>query len=309
MVTPATNQTGSTVISVTATDPCGLNAISSFTLTVNPTNTPPTISPIADVAIEENTSTRPLNFTANDAETDASRLTLSAMYISSPSNLLQSVVLGGTDTNRTITLTPTTNFIGTAVVTVVVADEEGGQASASFTVNVTFCDSCQPRVGRIPDQTVLLNSIVGLIPFSVDNIPGLVLAANSSNTALVPNENIAFVGTGVNLALLITPATNMTGIATISITASDGVRRAATTSFKLTVLSEIRLNAQRISVSGALQLRLAGFTGQGGLIQSSTDLKSWQPIYTNTAPDGQLPPLDFDTTAQPWQFFRALLSK
>ena len=96
--------------------------------------------------------------------------------------------------------------------------------------------------------------------------------------------------------------------ATISITVGDG-EFAATTSFKLTVFPEIRLNAQSILVGGALQLRLTGFTGQGGLIQSSTDLKSWQPTYTNTAPDGQLSPLDFKTTAQPRQFFRALYSK
>src|SRR6185436_19671055 len=161
-------------------------------------------------------------------------------------------------------------------------------------------------------QTALMNSIAGPIPFIVDHgggpLDSLVLTANSSNTALVRNENVAFVGTGAHRSLLITPATNRTGAATISDTVSDG-ETLSTTSFTLTVLSEIRLNAQSILLGGALQLRLTGFTGQGGVIQSSTDLKSWQPIYTNTAPDGQLPPLDFKTSAQPRQFFRALFSR
>jgi len=159
---------------------------------------------------------------------------------------------------------------------------------------------------------VLLNSIAGPIPVNLDNgsapLDSLVVTAKSSNTALVPTANIAIVGNGTLRSLLITPATNITGTATISLTLSDGVQ-AATTSFKLTVVPEVRLNAQSILVGGALQLRLTGFTGQGGLIQSSTDLKSWQPIYTNTAPDGQLPPLDFKTASQPRQFFRALYSK
>jgi hypothetical protein len=93
------------------------------------------------------------------------------------------------------------------------------------------------------------------------------------------------------------------------VTVGDTDGNTTSTSFVLIVLSEIRLNAQSILVGGALQLRLTGFTGQGALIQSSTDLKSWEPIYTNTAPDGQLSLLDFKTSAQPRQFFRALFSR
>jgi hypothetical protein len=135
------------------------------------------------------------------------------------------------------------------------------------------------------------------------------VSGNSSNTALVPDANIVISGSGTNRMMTITPATNQTGTTTITVTVRDTDGNTTSTSFVLTVLPEIRLHAKGILVGGALQLRLTGFTGQGALIQSSTDLKSWQSIYTNTAPDGQLPPLDFKTAGQPRQFFRALFSR
>src|SRR6185369_12935274 len=69
---PATNQTGSSVITITvvARPPCTATLSTTFTLTVNPANTPPAISPVPDITISENTSSSPLNFTVNDAETD-----------------------------------------------------------------------------------------------------------------------------------------------------------------------------------------------------------------------------------------------
>src|SRR4029077_9110125 len=75
-VTPAANQTGSAIITVTVSD--GTNSASdTFVLTVNAVNTPPTISDISDLGIIQNTSTGAIPFTVGDAETAPGSLTLS----------------------------------------------------------------------------------------------------------------------------------------------------------------------------------------------------------------------------------------
>src|SRR6266498_2100239 len=76
-VTPAAGQTGTATLTVTVSDGA-LTASDTFVLMVNPSgNTPPTISGISDVAINEDSSTGAIAFTVGDAETAAGRLTAS----------------------------------------------------------------------------------------------------------------------------------------------------------------------------------------------------------------------------------------
>ena len=77
------------------------------------------------------------------------------------------------------------------------------------------------------------------MPFTVgdaqSNANSLVVTATSSNTTLVPNANITFPDTsGTNRSLLVTPAANQNGSATITVTVSDGSLTASDT-FVLTV--------------------------------------------------------------------------
>ncbi|MEO8426833.1 MAG: hypothetical protein ABI651_06950, partial [Verrucomicrobiota bacterium] len=312
-ITPATNQTGSTVVLVTAVDECGQSAGSSFMLTVNPTNTPPTISLLSTfLAFPLNSATGASTpFTVFDLETPADALIITAN--SSNTNLVPNtaIVFGGSGTNRTVTVTAATNNVGCSKITIIVTDTDGATASALVRVLVGL-GSYGPYISPIGDRGMIMNTTPLTISLAVDDCDTppdlLMVSGTSSNTALVPDASIVISG-GTNRLMTITPATNQTGTTTITVTVRDTDGNITPTSFGLTVLSEIRLNAQSILAGGALQLRLTGFTGQGALIQSSTDLKSWQSIYTNTAPDGQLPPLDFKATVQPRQFFRALLSR
>ena len=75
-VTPAPSLTGQASITVTVSDgtaPIG----TTFVLTVQPVNTAPTISAIADQGTNEDTATGAIAFTVGDAETAAGSLTLS----------------------------------------------------------------------------------------------------------------------------------------------------------------------------------------------------------------------------------------
>ena len=48
------------------------------------------------------------------------------------------------------------------------------------------------------------------------------MTATSSNVALVPDANLVLSGTGADRTLVITPAANQAGTATITVTVSDG---------------------------------------------------------------------------------------
>jgi len=70
--------------------------------------------------------------------------------------------------------------------------------------------------------------------FAVPALELLTVTASSGNPTLVPNANIVVSGSGVSRTLTVTPVTNQTGTATITVTGRDGVSTASDT-FVVTV--------------------------------------------------------------------------
>ena len=104
-------------------------------------NTAPGISSFSARAIAEDTSTGPIAFTVSDAETPGSLVINTA---SSNPSLVPSanMTIGGTGTNRTLTVTPALNQSGTATITVSVSD---GSLSATRTFMLTVQAATIPR--------------------------------------------------------------------------------------------------------------------------------------------------------------------
>jgi hypothetical protein len=100
-----------------------------------PQYTPPIISSVADQSLVASNPTSALSFTVSDAQAAASNLTVTAS--SSDQTLVPdtNIVLGGSDSNRTVTVTPASDQLGTATVTLTVSDGTLN-SSASFTVTV-----------------------------------------------------------------------------------------------------------------------------------------------------------------------------
>src|SRR5256714_13578849 len=90
--------------------------------TVNPANTPPTISDIVDQTVNEDTPTAALAFTVNDAQTAPGSLTVSGSSGNTTLVPNANIVFGGSGANRTVTVTPATDQTGTAAITVTVSD-------------------------------------------------------------------------------------------------------------------------------------------------------------------------------------------
>lgn len=233
-VTPAAGQSGSATITVTVSDGT-LTATDTFVLTVNSTlNTAPTISNIADTATNEDTATPAISFTVGDAETAASSLTVTRTSSNTTLVPIANIIMGGSGASRTVTITPAANQNGTATITVTVSDG-ALTASDSFVLTVNVVNDA-PTISNIANAATNEDTPTSAIAFTVGDIDTttLTVSGSSSNTALIPNANIVFGGSGTNRTVTITPAANQSGTSTISVTVSDGALT-ATDTFVLTV--------------------------------------------------------------------------
>ena len=168
----------------------------SVTTTVTVQNSAPTISDIADQATDEDVTVGPLSFTVSDAETSAGDLTVTATSDDQALIPDANVVSGGSDSNRTITLTPAENQGGTATITVTVSD---GELTASDTFQVTVTPANDPpTLDPISDaaaidenageQTVDLTGISA----GVGEWQDLLVTSTSSNPGLIPDPTVTY---------------------------------------------------------------------------------------------------------------------
>ena len=125
----------------------------------------------------------------------------------------------------------------------------------------------------------------------------LEVSADSSNPALVPVDGIDISSSGPKRTLTITPSANAHGEAVITITVSDGVDQASA-AFTLTVneMNDPPILSVARGGDGGLTVEWAG----GGVLQSSTDLKSWQAVEDAASPFPADP-------ADAWKYFRVIL--
>jgi glucose/arabinose dehydrogenase len=234
-VTPAANQSGTAIITVTVSDG-SLVTNDTFLITVNAVNDPPTISDIANQVINEDAPTGAIGFTVGDIETAPASLTVSGSSSNPALVPNANITFGGSGANRTVTITPAANQFGTATITVSVGD-------GSVTTNDTFLITVNavndpPTISDIGNQAINQDTAAGPLNFTIGDVESaaasLTVSGSSANQTLVPNANIVFAGTGASRTVTVTPLAGLTGTAAITVTVSDGAL-AATDSFTLTV--------------------------------------------------------------------------
>ncbi len=99
-------------------------------------NTAPTISALGGRSVLEDGSTGPVAFTVSDGQSAAAALTLRATSSNAALVAPSGIVFGGSDSNRTVTVTPLPNAAGSATITVYVSDGSLETASG-FLLTVT----------------------------------------------------------------------------------------------------------------------------------------------------------------------------
>jgi hypothetical protein len=99
-------------------------------------NQAPVISAITSKSADQDTTVGPIEFGVADSQTDAAQLTLTAVADGTSLFPADGVVLGGTGTARTLTLTPLEATTGMATITLTASDPQGAASTRSFTVTV-----------------------------------------------------------------------------------------------------------------------------------------------------------------------------
>jgi hypothetical protein len=210
---------GSYTFAVIVTDANGFTA--SGTVTATASNGPATLvlSPY-EVVVNAGAS---LTFRADAFDASGALVAVSPAFSTSgggaidPSSGLFHATTGGTHT--------------------ITATAAGLTAHATLTVVGNVANTA-PNIGAIPPQTIPANGTTGALPFTIGDAEtppaSLTLARASSHPALIPPEGIVLGGAGADRTVTITPATNQSGVATITLTVSDGAL-ATQTDFTVTV--------------------------------------------------------------------------
>ncbi|HVU08627.1 MAG TPA: hypothetical protein VHG89_08815 [Verrucomicrobiae bacterium] len=233
-------------------------------------NTAPTISPIADQNTPANTTTTPIAFTINDAETAAGDLILSNASSNPVLVPTSGISFGGSDENRTVTITPAAGQQGSSVITIFVSDGVN-VSSTSFTLTVGA-----PSISTIPNQITYANQSVGPISFTVsdaENDP-LTVTETSSNPSLIPS-GAGLGGSGASRTITLTPVTDQTGVSTITLSVSDGFSTNST-SFVVSV-------SPKYGVIFADNFNYVDFTVPNALVGAFYDAGETQPSLWETA--------------------------
>ena len=234
-ITPLTNQSGTATITVNVFDGAA-TAVRTFVVTVNPVNDVPTLTAIPAVTINQGTNTGAIAFTVGDVETPAGNLTVTGTSSNTTLVPNANIVFSGTGTNRTMTITPA-NQSGTATITVNVFDG-AATTTRTFVLTVNPVLNSAPTMTVLPNLTINQGTNTGVIAFTIGDAEtpagNLTLSGLSSNSNLVLNANIVFGGTLSSRTVTITPLTNQSGTATITVNVFDGTVT-TTRSFVLTV--------------------------------------------------------------------------
>ncbi|MDK2123072.1 collagenase [Chitinimonas sp. DQS-5] len=204
----------------------------------NNTNTAPLVTGLSDVKVNVGQTIPVLNFTVSDKETAADQLKVNVQINNTNLIPASGMVLGGTGSQRTLTLLPNAKATGEAVVTVVVSDGKlTSQQSIKVTIGSGTSSNTAPKIAGLRDinasagQAASLNFTVS----DAETAAGqLKVSVASSNTGLIPTDALILGGSNEQRTLTIKPAAGKTGEGMVTVSVSDG-SLTSQSSFKVTV--------------------------------------------------------------------------
>jgi hypothetical protein len=319
--------TGTANIRVTVNDGAESNNLVSqvFSVTVlPPTNLPPTLDPIANVALLQGTSSRTITLTGIGAGSVTNvqwpRLTVS----SSNTRLIPTPAVHYTSQASTATLTLRSggSGIGTATITVTVNNGARSNNSIRRTFQVTVVPNRAPTLDFIPNLTVSAGSgpqtitLTGITSGSPTEMQTLRVSAASSNPQLMPIPGVQYASPGTTAQLTLRPGTRL-GSATITVTVNDGGMNNSTVRQRFTVTvvppntnspsntavaNAMAGTVTQIAQSGTLttnqpavlgaasvnngkfSFQVSGTSGARCIVEVSSDFSHWSPVETNAVP-------------------------
>jgi len=194
---PAANFNGSVTFTYRASDGVQIGNTQTVTLNIAAVNDPPTISPIANVSIAQGTATSALTFTIGDLDTAVGGLVVSRTSSNNTLVPLTGIVFGGSEANRTVTVTPNPVQSGTSTISITVSDGAGGTTTSSFVLTVI----AKPNILNVNPYSAGVGTTVGVsganytVPGGVTSVTFNGIAASFTQNgslinAIVPVGNV-----------------------------------------------------------------------------------------------------------------------
>lgn len=287
---PVADRSGTATVTVTASDGTA-TVVRSFTVTVDEVNDLPTINPIGDISVPENSPPQVVNF---NGITDGSPNEVQITNVSVTNNngaLFASVApayVPGAGAG-TIAITPNLNVSGSATFTVTVSDGVD-EITEQFVFTITSVND-PPSFAAIDDVTV--DEDAGLQTVDITGVspgPGetqdLTFFATSSNTTLIPTPTVDYTQGATTATLNFQSAANRSGASTITVTVEDADGLQFTDNF---VINVTPIN-DAPTISTVANTDIAEDAAQTGIILSGiTAGPQESQVLTVTATTGNLP--------------------
>ena len=259
-------------------------------LAVSASNQPPTLNPLSDLTLLENSGQQIVNLSglASGAASENQKLTVTA--ISSNPALIPnpSVRCISPRSTGTLTFTPMHNAVGTATITVTVNDGQARNNTVTRTFTVTVNPGSTASGGGRGG-----GSVHGQLWFSarLTNLVALVGQTRIFSVTATGTGRLTYHWkyNGRNLSSVVGPVltlknitTNQAGTYSVTVSGSGGATNSTAT---LTVLTSAAATlAPAVRAGGQFALTVAGVSGNKYVVQASPDLAHWIPVQTNTAP-------------------------
>ena len=271
-ITPLENAFGETDITVTVND--GIDEVSTtFKLTINAVNDPPTISAVEPIEINED-QTVSFTVTLTDIDTAPEELKITGNAANAALLPSDNITSTGEGLTRTVTLTPGANMGGKTKVTLSVND---GDNTVSTETELTVIPVVDIPVALPQELTTkygkhLPLTLAGTDPDSL----GL-----SFHLVEMP-KNGSLIGTAPNLTYR--PKAGFEGMDTFQFRVVAGEHKSEPETIVITVLGLGKGDQPILSLArsndGGLTISWVG----EGVLQSSTDLKNWESIENAAKP-------------------------
>ncbi len=270
-------------------------------------NQPPTLNAIGNLAINENAGLQTVNLSGITSGATSEIQTLTVTAVSSNPALIPAPTVSYASANATgtISFTPASNAIGTASITVTVNDgqTQSNMITRTFTVTVNAVNPT-PTLNPISnfyltengaEQTVSLTGITSVAANvsskKANKKQTIKITATSANRKLLDTPTIRYSSPESAGTMTLKPKRNAIGTTSITVTVNNG-NDIVEKNFTVTILAKGSTPPPAIPATltpathaeGQFALTVSGSTDHEYIIQASTNMVDWVPVWTNTPP-------------------------
>jgi hypothetical protein len=311
--TPVANALGTVTVTVTANNSVN-NFSQTFTITVvqapavavSVPSVPPTLAPLANVTVQENSGVATVNLSGISAGSPNSQ-PLIVSVVSSNTAVVPTPLVNYTNpaTTGTLVFAPATNAIGASIITVTLNNGNASNNLVTQSFLVTVLSNGSPTLNPIADLSVQEGSaaqvitLTGITPGTTGGRQPLRITTSSSNPRVVPAPSVRYVSGASTAALTLRFGPTSSGQAVITVFVNNGGRsnNVVSQSFNVTVvpippptLDPIG-NLTVVTNSAPQTITLTGISAgpQSGnhvlhVTATATNHRLPQPVITYTSP-------------------------